>query len=323
VLHALLPDGLRRLDATPGGEAAALEQARWIDLLEPTEAELRLAESVLGIELPTRKEAQEIELSSRLYVDGNVEVMTLAVALHAGTAIPEPTPVTFAYHPRRLVTLRFADTTPFRTFTVKMQRAPQSFPTPQKLFIALVDEIVDRAADILELVAGDLSAISRTVFGEHPLSPAPGRDYGSVLARIGQNGERAAVVRESLVSAARLVGFFSETHRPDSEALDPHWATVGKDVAALTEHATFLVGKVNFALDATQGRINSEQNTIIKLFSVLAVVFLPPTLIASIYGMNFDHIPELRWLLGYPFSLGLMLAAAVLPYLYFKRKGWF
>ncbi len=322
MIKAFLPTGFHSVDATAADAALLLQQALWIDLLEPAAEEIGAVEAILGLELPTRKEAQEIEVSSRLYVEGGVVFMTLTVLLHADTTSPETTPITFAYGRERLVTLRFAEPAPLRTFPAKLQRTPQSFSTAQRVFLGLIDEIVDRAADILELVAADVNAISRVVFGGSPArGAASGVDYNEILTRIGHDGERAAGARESMVSAGRLLSFF-EANRVESEPLDQHWATVAKDVTALTEHATFLSGKVNFALDATLGRINSEQNTIIKLFSVLAVVFLPPTLIASIYGMNFDVFPELHWRLGYPLSLGLMLAAAILPYVFFKRKGW-
>ena len=155
-------------------------------------------------------------------------------------------------------------------------------------------------------------------------------DFTKLLARIGRNGVRTANARESLVSLQRLHGFFTETcSSQGGEELDENWRIAGKDVAALSDHATFMSNKVNFALDATLGRVNSEQNKInseqsriIKLFSVLAVVLLPPTLIASIYGMNFEHIPELKWKWGYPFSLTLMLISAIVPYLIFRYKRW-
>jgi magnesium transporter len=192
--------------------------------------------------------------------------------------------------------------------------------------MGLVDEIIDRVADILESIGSDLNAVSRVLFAEASPQPVkkPSVDYTAVLTRIGHNGERAANARETLVSISRLLAFFAEA-RPGlvGEPLDEHWRTVSKDVSALSDHATFLSNKVNFFLDATLGRINIAQNSIIKLFSVLAVVFLPPTLIASIYGMNFEYMPEIRSVLGYPFSLLLMLLSAILPYLFFKRKGWF
>jgi magnesium transporter len=123
--------------------------------------------------------------------------------------------------------------------------------------------------------------------------------------------------RESLVSLGRLLLFFNETPRPKS-----HMKTVLNDLTSLSDHASFLSTKVNFLLDATLGLINIEQNGIIKIVSVAAVVFLPPTLVASVYGMNFDVMPELKWVLGYPFAVVLMISSAVLPYVFFKRKGW-
>jgi magnesium transporter len=234
------------------------------------------------------------------------------------------TPVTFAFQKERLVTMRFDDPTPFATFPRKLRKSPEHYDTAQKMLLGILDEIIDRAADVLETVGGDLTRISDIVFSEPAASGRRrGTDLNAILTRLGQNGLRAANTRESMVSLARLLAFFPEAGRVcHGEVLEEHWRAVGQDIASLTDHATFLSNKVNFFLDATLGRINSEQNTIIKLFSVLAVVFLPPTLIASIYGMNFQNMPELRWVLGYPMSLILMLAAAVVPYWLFKRKGW-
>ena len=298
----------------------ALQAAMWVDLLNPTPDEIRAVESAFGIQLPTRGEAQEIEVSSRLYVEDRTIFMTATVMVGADTAHPETSPVTFAYQMGHLVTLRFAEPKPVATFRRKLERTPQAFPTAQKVLVGVVDEIIDRVADILESVGSDLNLVSHTVF---PDDHSYGGDYTAVMTRIGHTGERAANARESLVTIGRLLAFFAET-LPNvcREPLDEHWATAVKDVSALTDHATFLSNKVNFFLDATLGRINIDQNKIIKLFSVLAVIFLPPTLVASIYGMNFAHMPELRWWVGYPFSLALMLLAAVLPYWLFKRKGW-
>ncbi len=297
----------------------------WIDLLNPSADETRAVESALRLELPTRREAQEIEVSSRLYVQDGAVFMTVTVMVGADSPRPETTAVTFAYQAKTLVTLRFAEPTPFATFRAKFQRSPAAFPSAQRVLVGLVDEVVDRVADILESIGTNLNAISGLVFAQHDAQVArkPSVDYTAVLTRIGHNGERAANARESLVSLGRLVAFFGEALPAlRGEPLDEHWPTAVKDVAALTDHATFLSNKVNFFLDATLGLVNIQQNTIIKMFSVLAVIFLPPTLIASIYGMNFDRLPELRWPIGYPFSLVLMLLSALLPYAFFKRKGW-
>lgn len=326
MVTAFSASGGQRVDPASADSARSLQAAIWIDVLDPSPEETRAVESALGIELPTLKDIQEIEVSSRLYFESQTVFMTVTVMMRTDTPQPETTSVTFAYQPQRLVTLRFAELMPFSAFPSKLRKTPAAFSTAQRVFIGLLDEIIDRVADILESVGSDLNAVSAIIFADPNPQPArkPTVDYTAVLTRIGHNGERAANARESLVSIGRLLGFFSEAcPAVTGEALEEHWRTVSKDVSALSDHATFLSNKVNFFLDATLGRINIEQNNIIKLFSVLAVIFLPPTLIASIYGMNFDYMPELKWLLGYPFSLVLILLAAVLPYLIFRRRGWF
>ena len=324
MLTCFSASGIQSVNPASANCAGSLQGSIWIDLLDPSPEETRSVETSLAIELPTRKEVHEIEVSSRLYVENQTVFMTATVMVQADTAHPETTPVTFAYQPQRLVTLGFAEPTPFTTFPPKFQRTPEAFATAQKVFMGLVDEIIDRVADILESIGSDLNAVSRIMFADASPQPVkkPSVDYTAVLTRIGHNGERAANARETLVSISRLLAFFAEARQGLVEPLDEHWRTVSKDVSALSDHATFLSNKVNFFLDATLGRINIEQNMIIKLFSVLAVVFLPPTLIASIYGMNFEYMPEIRSVLGYPFSLLLMLLSAILPYVFFKRKGW-
>ncbi|MSR22444.1 MAG: magnesium transporter [Gemmatimonadetes bacterium] len=326
MVTAFTASGGLRLDRPLSDGAGSLQGATWIDMLDPSAEETRAVESALGIELPTRKDIEEIEISSRLYVENQTVFMTVTVMRRADTPQPGTTSVTFAYQSGRLLTLRFAEITPFTAFESKFRKTPAAFSTAQKVFMGVLDEIIDRVADILEFVGSDLNAVSAIIFADpnqHPVRK-PTVDHTAVLTRIGRNGERAANARESLVSIGRLLGFVGEaTPTVVGEALDEHWRTMRRDVSALSDHATFLSDKVNFFLDATLGSVNIEQNNIIKLFSVLAVVFLPPTLIASIYGMNFTYLPELRWVFGYPFSIVLMLVAAVLPYYLFKRRGWF
>ncbi|WP_175414901.1 magnesium transporter CorA family protein [Nibricoccus aquaticus] len=301
----------------------------WIDLHDPTPDETKMIESALGVELPTRKEAQEIEVSSRLYTENRTLFMTATIMVRADKPDLTTAAVTFIYRKQQLITLRFDSPMPFRTFAQRLERSRDAYPTAQKLLLGLFDEIVDRIADILEFVATDLNDLSATIFMEEPAEIGT-VNYTSLLSRIGRNGARTANARESLVSLQRLHGFFIEMcSSQQGEELEESWRIAGKDVAALADHATFISGKVSFFLDATLGRVNSEQNTInsqqnkiIKLFSVLAVVLLPPTLIASIYGMNFQVIPELKWKFGYPFSLALMVVSAVVPYLIFRYKRW-
>lgn len=309
--------------------AATWPDVLWIDLLDPAPEEMGAVEALEQLSLPTRNEAQEIEISSRLYSESRTLFMTATILVRASDANPGTATVTFVYRPGRLLTLRFDDAAPFKVFGARYERSPEAFPTAQKVFLGLFDDIVDRIADILEFVAADLNHLSSTIFAGG--SREPGQiDYNDLLRRIGQNAARTSNARESLVSLRRVHGFFTETGgNLGAEPVDELWRITGKDVIALADHANFVSSKVTFILDATLGLINSDQNTInsqqnkiIKLFSVLAVVLLPPTLVASIYGMNFQHMPELRWPWGYPMALGLMLLSAVGPYLLFKYKRW-
>lgn len=316
---------------TDYADAEQLRAALWIDLLNPLTEEVSAVEQVLNLRLPTRIQAQEIEVSSRLYLQSEAVFMTATLVAGSHTTHVSTVPVTFVYQHARLVTLRFAEPMAFPTFTLNFQQNPSNYSSAEKVLMGLLDAVVDRLADTLEVVSLELAAVSQIVFtgagadGPHftKTERHPRVDYTAVLNQIGLNGERAASVRESLVTLGRMLGFIAEinTGRPGA-SLDEHWRTLRRDIAALTDHATFLSGKVTFALEATLGRINNEQNMIIKLFSVLAVVLLPPTLIASIYGMNFAYMPELTWQYGYPYALILMLISAILPYWFFKRKGW-
>ncbi|MCG3142297.1 MAG: Magnesium transport protein CorA [Anaerolineae bacterium] len=312
-------------------DAECLRAALWIDLLNPQPDQVAAVERALDLRLPTRSQAQEIEVSSRLYIQDHAVFMTATVLVGARTEHLETTTVTFVFQRARLVTLRFAEPMSFSIFIPKFQQNFSNYPTAEKVLMGLLDEIVDRLADTMEMVSAEMTTVSQTVFrgagADGPRFTQGERyarvNYTMVLNQIGLNGERTASVRESLVTLGRMLVFINEVGAGRTDApLDEHWRTLRRDVTALTDHATFLSDKVAFALDATLGRINNEQNMIIKLFSVLSVVLLPPTLIASIYGMNFEFMPELTWRYGYPYALALMAISAVMPYIFFKRKGW-
>ena len=296
------------------------EETVWIDMLDPTEQERQLVDSALGVRLPSKEFMKEIEPSSRLYQAAEASYLTVVAMTHADTLRPRNDPVTFILCQNKLVTLRYADPQPFRNFVANLRRHTLACSCGEDVMAAIFDAIVARVADILERVNSETDEISGAIFHRDRISKP---DYDTVLRRIGRNQTVTVLARDSLVSLARVVTFML---RPVESKLQKQtgraFKTVSRDISSLSDQASFLSNNLTFLLDATLGLINSEQNGIIKIFSVAAVVFLPPTLIASIYGMNFKDMPELNWLFGYPFALGLMVASAVFTYVFFKRKGW-
>jgi magnesium transporter len=219
--------------------------------------------------------------------------------------------------------VRYDDPKPFALIEHKLGRSCSANVTGESVFVDLLDAIIDRSADILERIGAEVDQISLAIF-EPDDSEAP-LEYNAILKQLGRKGDLTSKVRESLVSINRLLLFLA------NEADTMRWAkdtraqlkSMQRDVGSLSDHATYLTNKVTFLLDALLGSVSIKQNDIIKIFSIAAVVFMPPTLVASIYGMNFHHnMIELDWTYGYPFALMLMVAAAVVPYLIFKWKKW-
>ena len=314
---------LEVLELGPG--VAFTPDTTWLDLLRPTEDERRWVSEAVGIELPTRAEMEEIELSSRLYFEDDVPFMTALVLYHADTPAPDLTPITFVLVGATLVTIRYAEPASFRTFISKIERRPFHAATAERVTCGLLEAVTDRIADILERAASELDQISREVFAGTDGTPRrrKRRDLTEILARIGRSGDLISKARESVVSLTRLVSFLGAVTKSSTrKGIKGRLKTITRDVLSLRDHAAFESSNVNFLLDATLGVINIEQNAIIKTFTVAAVAFLPPTLIASIYGMNFDVMPELHWPLGYAFALGVMVVSAILPLAYFKWKRW-
>ena len=299
------------------------EAAVWIDLVSPTVQEDKLVESLLGIAVPTREEMQEIEVSSRLYIENGARYMTAALMCQSDTPTPKITPVTFILSSHRLATVRYDEPRPFAIVEHKLARAAPPKISGEVVLMDLLDAVVDRSADILERIGAEVDQISHSIF--EPDEDAEPPAYKDVLKALGRKGDLTSKVRESLVSIGRLLLFIS------NEAEGMKWPkdhrlqlqSMRRDTASLSDHATYLASKITFLLDAMLGVVNIEQNAIIKIFSIAAVVFMPPTLVASIYGMNFHAgMIELDWSFGYPFALFLMVVAAVVPILFFKWKKW-
>lgn len=294
----------------------------WIDLLSPSREEEKVIESQLGFALPTRADMVEIELSSRLYTENDVHFMTITMIAHSDSDTIDPIldPVTFVLNKQQLITIRYVEPQSFRLFDLQTEKLPASHRDPIFLLVTLLDITVDRLADILELVGHRLDTYSQTIFNKKKSTK---HDYHLLMQQMGAIGDLNTKARESLVTFRRLLTFFSGILDPKIDKdKAPHLTSIATDILALSDHASFLSTKINFLLDATLGMVNIEQNNVIKTLSIAAVIFLPPTLIASIYGMNFHHMPELAWRYGYLLTAGLMLLSTWLPYKYFKYRKW-
>lgn len=302
--------------------------AIWVDLLDPTRQEERLAEALIGQNIPTREEMLEIEPSSRLYERDDATVMTMSVVYgmkERGDNAAGVDPVSFILTDEHLVTLRYVDPAPFVTFAQHVYAEPEIAKNPLDLLLLLLDAIVDRLADRIEEVIEEIENISEQVFEREARAQRRQSElrYEVLMLRIGAVQRVMTRIREASVSATRMLSFLAASKRVDANGeAARHIKSLINDLRALNDHSNFVGENLNFLLDASLGMITLRQNLVMKIFSVVAVVLMPPTLIAGIYGMNFDVMPELKWLLGYPWALGLMLASAIIPYWVARKKGW-
>jgi magnesium transporter len=314
-------DRLRMVDDLLGNR----DRVVWADLFNPTKEEEAQIEQLIGVGVPTREEMEEIEISSRLYVENGAYVMTATLPSQADGDRPIMSPVTFVLAGNRLITVRYHEPRAFQTFPLRAEKADIGCTSGETILIALLEAIVDRLADVLERASSEVVGISHDIF--HPTEKKASkrdRDFQLILRRIGAKEDLVSKIQDSLLTLQRMSGFLVNATSQGKNGKDvrARVKTLSRDVVSLSDHASFQSQKITFLLDATLGMVNIEQNAIIKIVSVAAVVFLPPTLVASIYGMNFDLMPELKWMLGYPFAIGLMIISAVLPFWFFRRKGW-
>jgi magnesium transporter len=299
--------------------------AVWIDLVGPTREEDRLVEDHLGIEIPTREEMQDIEPSSLLYAENGARYMTARIICASDTPVPKLTAISFILTEKTLVTVRYDEPRSFQLFANRIGKPGVCAHQPEAVLDGLIEAIIDRAAEVLRKVGDNIEMTSRSVFESDAAISDRGKGFQNVIRQLGRHGDLISNVQESMVSLERMLLYLStNTARPKKSAdFEAEWRTAVRDVKSIEEHAGFLSSKMQFILDATLGLVSLEQNRIVKIFSVLAVIFMPPTLVASIYGMNFKvGMWELEWAHGYKLALGMMLCAAVLPYLFFKWKKW-
>jgi len=302
------------------------DEATWIDLEEPTHEEEDLVERCIEVNVPTQAEMAEIEPSSRLYEKDGALYMTISALRGVDEQHPTTTPIGFVLAGNRLVTVRYATPKPIRTFENHARRDPDLVRDGPTALVRLLDAIIDRLADEIEHVGARMEGLSQEIFaGSQQERRIPVEKLTALLTSIGRVQTLLTKIRYSAVSTLRMLSFLNgsaRAHTDDQKEMRHHLASLTADVTSLSEHASYLIDSLTFLLDASLGLISIEQNAAMKLFSWAAVVFLPPTLIAGVFGMNFHYMPELNWHYGYPISLALMLISAVGPYLYFKRRGW-
>ena len=310
----------RGLSALPAG--ADLATASWIDLCAAS-AEEEAAVRALGIDVPSLAEMEEIEVSNRLYHEDSADYLTVVLSGTDAAAEQVMGPVCLALTPERLVTIRHHAPRPFETYPARADKSSLGCSSPDRIFLGLVEEVIGRLADHLETAGRGLDEVSRTIYHPGPKGPRAA-DLQAALAHLGSEGERLGRVRLALLTLGRALNYVDQIvgHRLGADGLVQVLKAQLKDIEALEVHADFLSSRLGLMSDATMGTINLAQNDTVRIVSVVSVLFLPPTLIASVYGMNFAAMPELAQPWGYPLALALMVGSAVLAWVYFTWKGW-
>lgn len=292
-----------------------LIDSQWIDAYEPTPEERGLLKGLLRTDLPDSTEVEEIEASARFFVDHlGIHVHSLFLGQKEGRS--QTVSVAFILHPDRLMTLRKGlDLADFRLLRMRARMKRIEVDTPKALLLSIFEQKVENLADVIEDIFGRLVDVSHQVLEED------NTDYEDSIEQLAKQEDTNGKIRLCLMDTQRSLAFLQRQFRGDHESLEAiHDMT--RDIETLLSHTGFLFEKINFLMDAALGFINIQQNQIIKTFSIAAVVFMPPTMIASIYGMNFEFMPELAWVGGYPAALFLMVLSGIAPYLLFKHKGW-
>lgn len=293
----------------------AISNTGWIDAQDTSDEERERLEVLLHTELPESDDVEEIESSARYFTDSSgIHVHSLFVMQSEGRM--DTTTVAFILQPDRLITVREQELADFRLLRMRARRGQVEVRNPRHLLLTIFEQKVENLADTIEDLHHELEVISHKVLEETDT------DLESAIDDLAALEDSNGKVRLCLMDTQRSISFLQRQLR-DTQAGQEIIPEVIRDIDTLMSHTTFLFDKINFLMGTTQGFINIEQNKIIKIFSIAAVVFLPPTLVASLYGMNFEYMPELKWTFGYPMAIGLMILAGVAPYWFFKRKGWF
>lgn len=293
------------------------EQVLWVDMVDPSDDERHWVESAYHFKLPGEGEINDIEASARFYEDED-GIHIHSFFLHSFEEQARNITVACNAHRGRLFTIHEEDLAAFRLFRLRARRTAGFVKDAMDIVLGLYETAVEHVADELEQIYSALEGVSQSVLTESIAD----KDMEEMLAHLAAQEDLNGKARLSLMDTRRALSFLLRRGRLlDAERMEEA-REILRDIESLTSHTSFLFDKVNFLMDAAMGFINITQNKIIKIFSIAAVVFLPPTLVASIYGMNFQFLPELHWEFGYPLALTLMILSGIAPYWYFKRKGW-
>jgi magnesium transporter len=298
----------------------------WIDALRPDPQEIAFLERTLGIEIPTLESLSEIETSSRLRSENDWLYLSIPMIHRADGFMPALTPLGFVLSKDVLLTVRFKHLKAFDDVLETIARCPAQAGGPGAL-VAILDVIVDHAADALEGVGGDLDCLSEEVFGTNPARHHKPREDGEqlrlVLRKVGRNGNLTSKIEDLLLGLARVVPYVAANAAPYLAAdIRAKLKSLQRDIASLNDYETHLTDKIQFLLDATLGLTNIDQNNIFRILTVVSVIGIPPTFVASMYGMNFKNIPEYDWAYGYQYGLLLIALSAIVPIIWFKWRGW-
>jgi magnesium transporter len=326
MITAFVCEGGRLHPVPPGSEAEALSRASWFDLEKPNDEEKALVERITGLHVASEEELNEIESSSRLAVENGALYLSMPLVTRVEGDTPTTSPLGFVVTPERLITIRFQPSRLFEGFADRLPRDKALNLGPCHVFVGLLEAIVDRIADVLEQIRSDLDTISLRIFKDDAVTGRRRREDAQLhvtLKRIGRIGDLVSRIRDSLLGVGRIVPYAGHVAAGWIPAdLRPRFKTLRQDIASLNDYDAHLANKIQFLLDAVLGFINIAQNNIIKVLTVVSVVGVPPTLVASIYGMNFKRMPELDWTYGYPYVLTLIIISAILPLIWFMRRGW-
>ncbi len=312
-----------------GFDAPALPaEVNWIDVMRPEAKEVAFLERILDIKVPTLESLSAIETSSRLYRDKDLLYMSMPMIVRATSGVAQTSPLGFVLTKDYVLTVRYKQFKPCEDLhyaEVVENGRPADGPSA---FISLLEAIIENGSDELEKINSELDGLSQTVFDQGGGKPHEGpiqdtKNLRRVLGAIAANGNLASKISDVLLGMSRMLPFVSgeaESYLSPAEAAKIK--TLGRDIASLNEYERGQTDRIQFLLDATLGLTNIEQNNIFRILTVVSVVGIPPTLVASMYGMNFKNMPELEWTYGYEWGLGLILLSALIPIIWFKRRGW-